>query len=233
MAPMPLNKYIAHAGFCSRRRAVAYIQQKKVLVNGVIITEPGYKITASDHVVIDGIPLQSQEMVYILLNKPKNCVTTVSDERGRITVLDIIKGASDQRIYPVGRLDRNSTGLLLLTNDGTLTQKLSHPKYQVQKIYHVTLDKLVTTKDIDQIKKGVFLEDGKVQVDDIAYLAASKKKIKITLHSGKYRVIRRLFQELGYEVIALDRVQYAHFTKRNLPRGAWRYVTREEIQKIK
>lgn len=232
MAQMPLNKYIAQAGFCSRRKAVAYIQQKKVVVNGEVVTEPGYKVSSLDTVVVDGVALKEQQLVYILLNKPKDCVSTVSDERGRTTVLDVIAGATKERVYPIGRLDRNSTGVLLLTNDGTLAQRLSHPKYEIQKVYEVTLDVPLGKKDFDRIKNGVELEDGLVEVDSLSY-GLSKKKLTVVLHSGRYRVIRRLFEALGYKVIALDRIQYAHFTKRNVPRGKWRYVTKEEIQKIK
>ena len=203
MVQMPLNKYIAQAGFCSRRKAVAYIQQKKVVVNGEVITEPGYKVSSTDTVVVDGVSLEQREMVYILLNKPKDCVSTVSDERGRTTVLDVIAGATTERVYPIGRLDRNSTGVLLLTNDGALAQRLSHPKYEVQKVYQVTLDLPLGKKDFDHIKKGVVLDDGLVKVDAISY-GLSKKKLTIVLHSGKYRIIRRLFEALGYKVTALS-----------------------------
>jgi len=233
MAQMPLNKYIAHAGICSRRKAVQLIKQKKVLVNDVVITDPGHKVTLQDKVIVDGEPLKQQNLIYILLNKPKDCVSTASDERGRTTVLDIIHGASDTRVYPVGRLDRNTTGLLLLTNDGELTQKLAHPKYQVQKVYHVTLDRTLSKKDFDAIQKGVELDDGIVHVDSLRYVLPSKKKLYVTLHSGRYRVVRRLFKEIGYSVIALDRVKYAELTKQGLPRSAWRYLTKEEVSSIK
>ncbi len=232
MAHIPLNKFIAHAGFCSRRKAVEFIKQKKVIVNDQVITEPGYKVSAKDEIIVNGVMLKKQKLVYILLNKPKDCVSTVSDERGRTTVLDIIHGATDKRVYPVGRLDRNTTGLLLLTNDGVLTQKLAHPKYQVQKVYHVALERPLSKKDFDRIKHGVELDDGMVQVDAIEYLPPSKKKIKITLHIGKYRVIRRLFKELDYKVAALDRVKYASFTKRGLSRGAWRYLSDDEVKSL-
>ncbi len=232
MAQMPLNKYIAHAGYCSRRKAVEFITQKKVLVNDRIVTEPGYKLSLDDVVVVNGQQLRQEVSTYILLNKPKNCVATVSDERGRKTVIDAITGATKKRVYPVGRLDRNTTGLLLLTNDGALAQWLAHPRYRVQKIYHVHLERVLAQKDLQEIQKGIELSDGMVHVDKIAYLLPSKKKIKLTLHIGKYRIIRRLFDYLGYTVTALDRVQYAHFTKRGLPRGAWRIVSEHEIQQL-
>jgi len=232
MAQVPLNKFIAHAGFCSRRKAVELIKQRKVIVNDQVVIEPGYKVSTRDEILVNGVKLKKQKSVYILLNKPKDCVSTVSDERGRTTVLNIIHGATDKRVYPVGRLDRNTTGLLLLTNDGVITQKLAHPKYQVQKVYHVTLERPLSKKDFDRIKNGVQLDDGTVQVDTIEYLPLSKKKIKITVHIGKYRVIRRLFKELDYKVVALDRVQYANFTKRGLSRGAWRYLSDEEVKSL-
>lgn len=233
MAQMPLNKYIAQAGYCSRRKAVELIKDKKVLVNDIVVTEPGYKVAPKDVVVVKGARLKKEVSVYILLNKPKNCVSTVSDERGRATVLDAIAGATRKRVYPVGRLDRNTTGLLLLTNDGALAQRLAHPRHQVQKVYHVMLERTVTQKDMQAIRKGVQLDDGEVHVDDIVYLLPSKKKVKVVVHSGKYRIIRRLFEHMGYTVGALDRVQYAHFTKRGLPRGAWRLVSEHEIEKLR
>jgi len=232
MAQMPLNKYIAQAGLCSRRKAVELIKAKKVLVNDQVITEPGHKVSARDEVQVNGVSLQQQKLVYILLNKPKDCVSTVSDERGRTTVLEVIHGATDARVYPVGRLDRNSTGLLLLTNDGDLAQKLAHPKHQVQKVYHVTLERALGRNDFERVKRGVHLEDGVVQVDAIEHIPPSKKKLKITLHSGKYRVIRRLFKQLGYKVVALDRVKYAVFTKRGLSRGTWRFLSHDEVAQL-
>lgn len=233
MAHMPLNKYIAQTGLCSRRKAVDYIKQKKVTINERVVVDPGYKVQDDDVVAVDGRTLHVESLVYILLNKPKNCVSTASDEKGRTTVLDVIHGATSVRVYPVGRLDRNTTGLLLLTNDGSLAQRLAHPKYQVQKVYHVTLDRVVAKKDIERIQKGVMLDDGKVLVDAVDYIPPSKKKIRIVVHIGRYRVIRRLFEKLGYKVAALDRVQYAQFTKRGLSRGAWRHLTPKEVHSLK
>ncbi len=230
---IPLNKFLAQAGVCSRRKAVELIEQGSVSVNGVVITEPGHKVTTKDKIMVQGKLLRSQTYVYILLNKPKDYITTVSDERDRKTVMDLLGNEVTQRVYPVGRLDRKTTGLLLLTNDGELAQALAHPKYEIEKVYHVTLDRLLTAADMRQIGQGVMLSDGQVIVDECYYLSSTKKSVSITVHSGKNRVIRRLFEELGYEVKKLDRVEYAGLTTQGLPLGQWRYLTASEVALLK
>lgn len=228
---MPLNKYIAHCGICSRREAIDLIKEGKVKVNDAVVSEPGYKVQANDRVWYEGKPIKTQEkFVYYLLNKPKNYITTTDDPEGRKTVLDLIRPITDQRVYPVGRLDRNTTGLLLLTNDGDLAQKLSHPKHRTRKIYHVVLDKSLTKKDFDAIADGLILEDGMAEVDEVAYINPDdKKEIGIEIHSGRNRIVRRIFEHLKYEVKALDRVVYAGLTKKNLPRGKFRALDDKEV----
>jgi len=233
MKNITLNKFIAQAGITSRRKAVALIEQGLVMVNDKVIKEPGYRVKHDDMIKVRGQEVQAQNHVYILLNKPNNYITTVDDERGRKTVLDLLGDVVTERVYPVGRLDRATTGLLLLTNDGALAQKLAHPKYEVQKTYHVTLDKSLDTTDIKKIRAGVVLEDGKAFVDSLTFMPGkSKKVIQLSLHSGKNRIIRRIFEHLGYKVIKLDRTMYAGLTKRHLPIGSWRFLTAIEIRTL-
>jgi 23S rRNA pseudouridine2605 synthase len=230
---MPLNKFIAHCGVCSRRDAVELIKKGKISINGKVATEPGYKVLPEDIVQLDGKPLKVQKnLVYVLLNKPKGFITTTDDPKGRRTVMDILGDNIKERMFPVGRLDRNTTGLLLLTNDGEMAQQLSHPKYENRKIYQVTLDRNVSKADFEQIIKGLELEDGITQVDQLEYLD-KKNEIGIEIHSGKNRIVRRIFEHLGYEVEKLDRVMYAGLTKKNLKRGQWRFLTKQEVINLK
>ncbi len=225
-----LNRYIANAGICSRREADTYIAAGSVSVNGKVITEMGYKVKRTDDVRFDGRKLNPEKKEYILLNKPKNFITTTSDEKGRRTVMELVSNASKSRLLPVGRLDRNTTGLLLFTNDGDLTKKLTHPTHGVRKIYHVHLDKNLALSDLRQIEAGLELEDGAVKVDDVSYIqGAPKKEIGIEIHSGRNRIVRRIFEHLGYHVTKLDRVIFAGLTKRDLPRGHWRHLTEQEV----
>ena len=232
---MPLNKYLAHCGVCSRRDAVALIIEGKVKVNGIVATEPGYKVKDTDEVNYNNKKLfVTKNLVYILLNKPKDYITTTDDPQGRKTVLQLTKNATNERVYPIGRLDRNTSGVLLLTNDGDLTQKLSHPSYEIKKIYEVKLDKILSKNDFDKIVKGVKLEDGEIQVDSLAYADAKDKSIiGIELHSGRNRIVRRIFEHLGYDVKGLDRVMYANLTKKNVERGKWRFLSEKEIRLLK
>ena len=232
---MPLNKYLAHCGICSRRDAVALIAEGKVKVNGKINLEPGYKVQPADEVVFNGKKLfVTKNLVYILLNKPKDYLTTTDDPQGRKTVLQLIKAATSERVYPIGRLDRNTSGVLLLTNDGDLTQKLSHPSYEIKKIYEAKLDKPLAKSDFDKILKGLKLEDGPIYVDSLAYADSKDKSIiGIELHSGRNRIVRRIFEHLGYDVKGLDRVMYANLTKKNVERGKWRHLSEKEIRLLK
>lgn len=226
-----LNKYIANAGICSRREADVLIETGAITVNGKIVSELGYKVSATDIVAYGGQGIRREKNVYILLNKPKDYITTADDPLERKTVMHLIKGACKERVYPVGRLDRNSTGLLILTNDGELTKKLTHPRYEKKKIYHIELDRPLTKDDMQKILEGVELEDGMVHVDEISYVtgAASKREVGIELHSGKNRVIRRIFEHLNYDVKKLDRVYFAGLSKKDLPRGRWRFLTEREV----
>ena len=225
-----LNKYIANSGVCSRREADTYIAAGNITVNGETITEMGHKVRRSDVVKFDGRLLNPEKKEYILLNKPKNFITTTSDEKGRRTVMELISNATNARLVPVGRLDRNTTGLLLFTNDGALAKKLTHPKHGVRKLYHVVLDKNLKAADLKKIKEGVELEDGPVSVDDVSYIKnALKKEVGIEIHSGRNRIVRRIFEHLGYDVTKLDRVIFAGLTKKDLPRGHWRHLTKQEI----
>ena len=235
LTEMPLNKFIAHCGVGSRRDAVPLIKEGKVTVNGNVITEPGFKVTEKDTVVFNGKKLfVTKNMVYILLNKPKDYITTTDDPQGRKTVLQLIKNATSERIYPVGRLDRNTSGVLLLTNDGELTQKLTHPSYNVKKVYEVKLDKPVTKAHFDKIVSGITLEDGEIHADALAYADANDRSvIGIEIHSGRNRIVRRIFEHFGYDVKALDRVMYAGLTKKNVERGKWRYLSEKEIRQLK
>ena len=232
---MPLNKYLAHCGVCSRRDAAELIRTGVVTVDGVVITEPGSKLKGKEEVKVNGKRVNIQkELVYILLNKPKDYITTSDDPQGRKTVLDLLKGATTQRIYPVGRLDRNTTGVLLFTNDGELTQKLSHPSFQIKKVYEVTLDRPLEKKDFEQLLHGVTLEDGFVAPDALGYVDAQNKKIiGIEIHSGKNRIVRRMFEHLGYDVKGLDRVLFANLTKKNVDRGKWRFLSEKEVRLLK
>jgi len=232
---MPLNKFIAHCGVCSRRDAADLVKQGKVKVNGAVLTEPGHKVTAKDDIRINGKKiLLEKNLVYILLNKPKDFITTTEDPQGRKTVLDLIRRATIERVYPVGRLDRNTSGILLLTNDGELSQKLTHPSNEIKKIYAVTLDKPLDKKDFDQILKGVVLEDGPASVDKIAYSdSKDKTQLGVEIHSGRNRIVRRIFEHLGYDVKNLDRVMFAGLTKKNVERGKWRFLNEKEVRELK
>ena len=232
--PLRLNKYLANAGVCSRREADEFIQAGVVTVNGEVVTELGTKVLRSDEVKFHDQPVTMEKKVYVLLNKPKDYVTTSDDPQQRKTVMDLVKGACEERIYPVGRLDRNTTGVLLLTNDGDLASKLTHPKFLKKKIYHVHLDHNVTTHDMQQIAEGVQLEDGEIKADAIEYASdTDKKQVGIEIHSGKNRIVRRIFESMGYKVVKLDRVQFAGLTKKNVKRGDWRYLTEEEVDRLR
>ena len=229
-----LNKYMANAGICSRREADEFITQGLVKVNGNVVTELGTKITCADVVEYDDKVVTLERKTYILLNKPKDCVTTSDDPNGRTTVLDLVKGACTERIYPVGRLDRNTTGVLLLTNDGDLASKLTHPKYIKKKIYHVWTDKDISEDDMQAIADGIELDDGPIHADAISYATENdRNQAGIEIHSGRNRIVRRIFEKLGYRVTKLDRVYFAGLTKKNLPRGRWRYLTQEEVNFLK
>jgi 23S rRNA pseudouridine2605 synthase len=232
--PVRLNKFLANAGVCSRREADEFIQAGVVTVNGQVVTELGTKIMRTDTVMFHDAPVTPEKKVYVLLNKPKDYVTTSDDPQQRKTVMDLVKGACPERIYPVGRLDRNTTGVLLLTNDGDMASKLTHPKYLKKKIYHVHLDKNVTAHDMQQIAEGIMLDDGEIKADDVQYAdPVDKKQVGIEIHSGKNRIVRRIFESLGYRVTKLDRVQFAGLTKKNLRRGDWRYLTEEEVDRLR
>ncbi|MBD9109360.1 pseudouridine synthase [Bacteroides nordii] len=228
--PIRLNKFLANAGVCSRREADEFITAGVVSVNGEVVTELGTKIKRADVVKFHDETVSIERKVYVLLNKPKDCVTTSDDPQARLTVMDLVKGACSERIYPVGRLDRNTTGVLLLTNDGDLASKLTHPKFLKKKIYHVYLDKNLTKADMDQIAAGVELEDGEIHADAISYADDIKRdQVGIEIHSGKNRIVRRIFESLGYKVVKLDRVFFAGLTKKGLRRGEWRYLTEQEV----
>ena len=231
---MPLNKYIAHSGTCGRREAAEMVKAGHITVNGDMVLEPGYKVQNKDVVRLKGKVLQLQVTpVYILLNKPKDYICTANDPEGRKTVLDIIKNATTQRMFPVGRLDRNTTGVLILTNDGDLAQKLTHPSYEIKKIYEVTLDKPVTKADMEAIAAGVTLEDGFIAADAVSYVGKEKNVIGIEIHSGRNRIVRRIFEHLGYDVRHLDRVMFANLTKKNVDRGKWRFLSEKEVRLLK
>ncbi len=232
---MPLNKYIAHCGICSRREAADKIKAGDVQVNNEVQLNPAYKVQQEDTIKFNGKKVvPSQQMVYILLNKPKDFITTAEDDKGRKTVLDIVKTATTERIFPVGRLDRNTTGVLLLTNDGELTQQLTHPSFEVRKIYEVTLDKPVVKGDLEKLMEGVVLDDGPVHADAAGYADPKDKSVVgVEIHSGKNRVVRRMFEHLGYDVRALDRVMFANLTKKNVERGKWRFLNDKEVRLLK
>ncbi|TWI92235.1 pseudouridine synthase [Chitinophaga japonensis] len=232
---MPLNKYIAHCGVCSRRKAVDYIKEGKVTVNGQLIQEPAFKVTPNDVVKLGTRRISIQKnLVYILLNKPKGYITTTDDPEGRQTVMELVADATGERVFPVGRLDRNTSGLLLLTNDGELAQKLAHPRHNIKKIYQVGLDKPLTKADFEQILQGVTLEDGVALVDALGYVdSKDRTQLGIEIHSGRNRIVRRIFEHLGYKVEKLDRVMYAGLTKKNVNRGKWRFLTDKEVILLK
>jgi 23S rRNA pseudouridine2605 synthase len=228
-----LNKYIANSGVCSRREADTFIQQGSVQVNGKLVTEMGYKVLPTDIVQFDGTGITPEQKKYILLNKPKNYITTMEDDRSRKTVMELVANATKERIYPVGRLDRNTTGLLLFTNDGDLAKKLTHPKHNVRKLYHASLDKKLEAKDLEKLKGEVIIEGKKVFIDAVSYVEGeSKTEVGIEIHSGRNRIVRKIFEHIGYKVTKLDRVVFAHLTKKNLPRGRWRELTPLEISNL-
>jgi 23S rRNA pseudouridine2605 synthase len=235
VSEMPLNKFIAHAGVCGRREAAELVKGGKVKVNNAIIYEPGFKVSENDKVVFNGKQLYPQKnLVYILLNKPKDYITTAKDTHGRKTVLELIEGATQERVFSVGRLDRNTTGVLLLTNDGELTQKLTHPSFEVKKIYEAKLDKPLLKKDMEAILSGIQLEDGFIAADTIGYADTKDKSlIGIEIHSGRNRIVRRIFEHLGYDVKGLDRVLFANLTKKNVDRGKWRFLKEKEVRLLK
>ncbi len=232
-APIRLNRFLANAGVCSRREADTFIQAGVVSVNGQVVTELGTKVLRSDSVMFHDQAVSMEKKVYVLLNKPKDCVTTSDDPKNRKTVMEIVKDACRERIYPVGRLDRNTTGVLLLTNDGELASKLTHPQYKKKKIYHVHCDKVVTPEDIRRISEGIMLDDGEIHADAIDYASPTdRRQVGIEIHSGRNRIVRRIFEHLGYRVVKLDRVYFAGLTKKNVRRGDWRFLTEREVSML-
>ncbi|MGQ1786857.1 MULTISPECIES: pseudouridine synthase [unclassified Saccharicrinis] len=228
-----LNKFIANAGVCSRREADKLIAEGLITVNGETVTSVGTKVRLSDKVIYEGKELNAEKLVYVLLNKPKNCVTTLSDPHAKHTVIDIVKHACSERIYPVGRLDKMTTGVLLLTNDGDLAKRLTHPSHEHRKIYHAFLDKGITQEDLDKIATGFELEDGFIKSDKISLVQGNPMEVGVEIHSGKNRIVRRIFKHLGYEVVKLDRVYFSGLTKKDVPRGKWRFLTSKEITFLK
>ena len=228
-----LNRFLAQSGLCSRREADDFITAGLVTINGVIVTELGTKVMPTDEVKFNDEKIQGEKKVYLILNKPKGYVTSLEDPHADKTVMELVKGACSERIYPVGRLDKNSLGLLLFTNDGDVTRQLTHPSLEKKKIYQVTLDKPLTKADMEQITEGITLEDGEIYADEVAYVGDTKKEIGIEIHSGRNRIVRRIFEHLGYTVQKLDRVYYAGITKKNLKRGAWRFLTNDEVNRLK
>lgn len=230
-----LNKYISNSGICSRREADVLIAAGSAMVNGKVITEMGFKVKLTDEVRFDGSLISPETKRYVLLNKPKNYITTMDDERGRKTVMELVHMAAKERIYPVGRLDRNTTGLLLFTNDGELAKKLTHPKHNVRKLYHASLDRKFAVKDLQTLMSGEFSVEGKkVFIDDVAYVEGeSKTEVGIEIHSGRNRIVRKIFDTLGYKVVKLDRVIFAGMTKKNIQRGHWRHLTEQELNNLK
>ncbi len=228
-----LNRFVAQSGLCSRREADDFIAAGLVSVNGVIVTELGTKVKPTDVVKFNDERLQGEKNVYLVLNKPKGYVTTLEDDHAEKTVMELVKNACKERIYPVGRLDKNSLGLLLFTNDGDITRQLTHPSLRKKKIYEVTLDKALTRADFEQLAEGITLEDGDIYFDEISYIKDDKKSVGVEIHSGRNRIVRRMFEHLGYKVTKLDRVYYAGLTKKNLKRGAWRFLTSDEVARHK
>ena len=232
--PIRLNRFLSNAGVCSRREADQHIINGQITVNGEVVTELGHKVLRTDNVCFAGKPVSIEDKVYVLLNKPKDFVTTADDPEGRRTVMDLVKDACPERIYPVGRLDRNTTGVLLLTNDGEMAAKMMHPKFMKKKIYHVYCNKPVSFADMQKILEGVILEDGEIHADRIEYASeADRKQIGIEIHSGKNRIVRRIFENLGYRVVKLDRVYFAGLTKKNLRRGHWRFLEEAEVNMLR
>ncbi|MDA8952056.1 rRNA pseudouridine synthase [Flavobacteriaceae bacterium] len=228
-----LNKFISNSGICSRREADTYIEHGSVTVNGNLITEMGYKVQPNDDVRFDGTSISPEKKKYVLLNKPKNYITTMDDERGRKTVMELVSNAAKERIYPVGRLDRMTTGLLLFTNDGELAKKLTHPKHDVKKLYHASLDRKLDLKDLQKLRSEVVIEGKKVFIDAISYVEGqTKTEVGIEIHSGRNRIVRKIFEHVGYKVVKLDRVLFAGLTKKNLPRGRWRELTKQELSNL-
>ncbi|MDX1954091.1 MAG: pseudouridine synthase [Chitinophagaceae bacterium] len=232
---MPLNKFIAHSGVCARRDAALLVKEGKVKVNGQVILEPGHKVNPRDEVKVNGKKIQLEKnLVYILLNKPKDYITTTDDPQNRKTVFELLKNAPRERMFPVGRLDRNTSGVLLLTNDGDLAQQLTHPKHQIKKVYAVTLDRPLDQKDLERIANGLTLEDGPITVDAIAYAdTKDKSHVGVEIHSGRNRIVRRIFEHLKYDVKGLDRVVFAGLTKKNVDRGKWRFLSEKEVRDLK
>ena len=228
-----LNRFVAQSGLCSRREADDFIAAGLVSVNGVIVTELGTKVWPTDVVKFNDERLQGEKNVYLVLNKPKGYVTTLEDDHAEKTVMELVQNACKERIYPVGRLDKNSLGLLLFTNDGDITRQLTHPSLRKKKIYEVTLDKALTRADFEQLAEGITLEDGDIFFDEISYIKDDKKSVGVEIHSGRNRIVRRMFEHLGYKVTKLDRVYYAGLTKKNLKRGAWRFLTADEVARLK
>lgn len=228
-----LNKFISNSGVCSRREADTYIEHGSVTVNGKLVTEMGYKVQPNDEVRFDGTSISPEKKKYVLLNKPKNYITTMDDDRGRKTVMELVSNAASERIYPVGRLDRMTTGLLLFTNDGELAKKLTHPKHNVKKLYHATLDRKLDLKDLQKLRGEVIIEGKKVFIDAISYVEGrTKNEVGIEIHSGRNRIVRKIFEHVGYKVVKLDRVLFAGLTKKNLPRGRWRELTKQELTNL-
>lgn len=232
-AELRLNRYISMGGVCSRRDADALITEGRVKVNDEVVLTVGVKVKKSDKVEVDGEIIVPEKKIYIVLNKPKDYVTTMEDPLERKTVMSLIKDACKERVYPIGRLDRQTTGILLFTNDGDLSKKLTHPKYEQKKIYHVFLDRPLEVRDMESIGKGIELEDGAVKADEISYVSADQTQVGIEIHSGRNRIVRRIFEHLGYRIEKLDRVYFAGITKKNLPRGRWRFLTQEEVRILK
>ena len=228
-----LNRFIANSGICSRRDADKLIQNGDIKVNGKVIQELGFKVKPTDKVLYKGKILKREKFIYILLNKPKDFITTTEDPQDRKTVLDLIKKHVTERVYPVGRLDRNTTGLLLLTNDGELSEILAHPSYNIKKVYEVQLDKSLQDRDLVYLEEGLELEDGPVKIDDFSLLSSDKKMVGLEIHSGRNRIVKRIFEKLDYKVVRLDRVMYAFLTKKDLPRGKWRFLKEHEVVRLK
>jgi 23S rRNA pseudouridine2605 synthase len=228
-----LNRFIANSGICSRREADTYIAAGVVKINGKIVTALGTKVKSGDKVESEGRIIRSESKVYIALNKPKSVISAVSSDRGERTVIDIVRNCCSERLYPVGRLDKNTTGVLLLTNDGDMTKRLTHPSSNIKKLYHASLDKSFKLEDMQKLADGIVLEDGAVKADEISYIDGNKREVGIQMHSGKNRIVRRMFEHLGYDVKNLDRVLFAGITKKNIPRGKWRFLTPKEVDFLK